>query len=398
MKNCILTPTFIGHFCFLDKYLKSFQLNVEDKDNCVIYFIINKKENSELKKITKKYKNIDIQILFFEDILKKFNIDYSPEELLDKYGKFSFQAMKKFYGMLFLEEYQRFLVLDTESMWINKTNMTNCFNDFFNKRPFILYSNVRERLKVSKSNAQASKNINYILSSNCDKWFVEQYIRFWDVNILKDIFREYGACFEIVDKIYNSEIYSSVKIGLFESVLYDQYIYENNSKYNYNLIDVNAECRKYLEEDTLNRYYNQFFNIWQGSCGILESMSIILNKDNYAGFGKLYKENNLNIIRVEETNIENYKFQKQFLEIVKPNILTCSQKHCFGINNNILNIIKINKEYIKLEKHILRFLAPLKMGFNWMFEPISIFWHAVLFLLKIPKIINLYLQSRETND
>ena len=106
MKNCILTPTFSGHFQFIKKYLKSFNRFVSDKENCIIYFIINKSENNELSKIISDFSNLDIKILFFEDILKKFNIEISPEELLQKYGKYSFQSLKKFYGMLYLDKYQ----------------------------------------------------------------------------------------------------------------------------------------------------------------------------------------------------------------------------------------------------------------------------------------------------
>ena len=82
MKNCILTPTFKGHFQYLKNYLHSFQTNVTDKDTCVIYFIINADENKDLQKIIKKYPDLDIQVLFFEDILKKYNILESPQELL----------------------------------------------------------------------------------------------------------------------------------------------------------------------------------------------------------------------------------------------------------------------------------------------------------------------------
>ena len=45
-KKCIITPTFSGHFCFIKKYLKSFDMYVEDKDDCVIYFVISKSEDN----------------------------------------------------------------------------------------------------------------------------------------------------------------------------------------------------------------------------------------------------------------------------------------------------------------------------------------------------------------
>ena len=215
MKYCILTPTFVGHFQYLKNYLTSFNRNVLDKDNCIIYFIINENENKKLEKIISNYQNLNIKILHFENILQHFGIIETPEMLLDKYGKFSFQALKKFYGMLYLEKYQQFLVLDTESIWLNKCYMSNLFENFFNKSPFIIYSNINKRKKVSISNQEASDNINYILNAKCDKWFVEQYVRFWDVNILKDIFFKYGSCYDIVNKIYKKELNFEQKLGLF---------------------------------------------------------------------------------------------------------------------------------------------------------------------------------------
>ena len=52
MKYCILTPTFVGHFQYLKNYLTSFNRNVLDKDNCIIYFIIN---GDLLKKFSNKF-------------------------------------------------------------------------------------------------------------------------------------------------------------------------------------------------------------------------------------------------------------------------------------------------------------------------------------------------------
>lgn len=374
MKNCILTPTFSGHFQYLKNYLDSFQENVTDKENTVIYFIVNESEIKSLRKILKKWEKLDLHILSFEDILRKFNIEISPEILLEKYGKFSFQALKKFYGMLYLEKYQHFLVLDTESIWLNKTSMNDMFLNFFEKEPFIIYSNVKKRLLTSKSNQEASDNINYILKSNCDKWFVEQYIRLWDVNILKDLFAKYGSCLEIVDRIYNKEKDYTPKLGLFESVLYDQFIYENCKKYGYKVIDLDQECDKYIDKKVMNKYRENLANIWNGSCGLLESSSILLDKSNYLGFANVFKNNNLNIIRIE-TEPQNYHWQKEFLKIVQPKILTCSQENLFGVNKNLKNFLiicrlktkKLNKflsMYNKIKcftvKYFRIFISPFK--------------------------------------
>lgn len=385
MKNCILTPTFSGHFQFIKKYLKSFNRFVSDKENCIIYFIINKSENNELSKIISDFSNLDIKILFFEDILKKFNIEISPEELLQKYGKYSFQSLKKFYGMLYLDKYQHFLVMDTETMWVNPTNMSFLFSNFFSN-PYIFYSNVNKRPSNSINNIRASENINYVLKSHCNKWFVEQFVRLWDVNILKDLFANYGSCLEIVDKIYNKELNSSLKMGLFESVLYDQYIYENKQKYGYNCIDLDKKLEENLPKSILEIYKKKYFDTFKGNCGITEFFILFLNRKNYQGFLNIFKNIPLKILRVDDPNGLNCAMEQKFINDLKPNILTCSQDHCFGLNkNNYILRFGLIKPFKKLKKHFSIFMSPLIYIIKWCTSIILTVKYSIKCLLKIFK-------------
>ena len=118
MRDFIVTPTFKGHFNFIKKYLESFDKFVEDKSSVRVCFIIDKEEFSEFKVIIEPYKDsCNIEVLFFDDVLIKNNIYLSSKSLLIKYGRFSFQTLKKFYGMLAIDA-DRFLVLDSESSWL----------------------------------------------------------------------------------------------------------------------------------------------------------------------------------------------------------------------------------------------------------------------------------------
>ena len=130
MKYAIITPTYVKHFCFIEPYLQSFQKYVEDGDKVQIYFIISREEKQEFDEITKLYRTIDFQILVFEDLLQHFGVTVSPENLLLKYGRFTFQTLKKFYALLFIPE-ERSLVLDCESMWVKKTRMSEVFENFY---------------------------------------------------------------------------------------------------------------------------------------------------------------------------------------------------------------------------------------------------------------------------
>lgn len=77
-KKCILTPTFSGHFQFIKKYLKSFDMYVEDKD-FPIFFIISKEDLNGFEKIISPYNHLNITTLVFDDLLKANGIEKTPQ-------------------------------------------------------------------------------------------------------------------------------------------------------------------------------------------------------------------------------------------------------------------------------------------------------------------------------
>lgn len=74
MKYAIVTPTFKEHFSFIKVYLESFNRYVRDKNNIIIYFTINTDEKKEFYKIISKFKNLNIKVLLFDEILRKNHI------------------------------------------------------------------------------------------------------------------------------------------------------------------------------------------------------------------------------------------------------------------------------------------------------------------------------------
>ena len=112
MKYAIITPTFKPHFKYIKKYLESFNKLVLDKDKIEIIFTISRNEENDFKEIIKKYPNINSKLILFENLLEEYNIPYTPDELLKKYKKFTFQTLKKFYTML-NSDAEFFLVLDS---------------------------------------------------------------------------------------------------------------------------------------------------------------------------------------------------------------------------------------------------------------------------------------------
>ena len=172
-KYAIVTPTFQPHFIFIKKYLKSFSKYLQDKENVKFYFTIAKEELYEFQKITQRFPDLNISILIFEDILEKFGITESSRELLDKYNKFSFQTLKKFYTMLYIPE-QYSLILDSESMAIRPLKIKELFENFF-VSPFISGSEINNRY-WSQFSKEVNNNVNQILNAKIPFFFLENFV------------------------------------------------------------------------------------------------------------------------------------------------------------------------------------------------------------------------------
>jgi len=379
MKYAIITPTFQPHFKYIDKYLESYNKFVSDKSEIEIIFTISKDENKAFQKILTKYKDVTYKVVYFEDLLKKFNIPDSPDELLNKYKKFTFQTLKKFYTMLDSDA-EYFLVLDSESMWIKETKMVELFDNYY-KEPFLTYSSLSNRNSISSFTMNVIKNTNYLLNKDCDKWFLENFVWFYSKNILKDLFNELGAPILLADKIYNLNDYDKRESGIFEIVLYQNYLYNNNQRYNYKLINADELLSQKLSTDDYKSYINNYHKTLQGNFGILEQSMLFLTTSNYKLIADVFKQNNFNIIRCDHTNLDNFALQKAFLGIAQPNILAASQDHAFGINNAQTMLLRQSKYYNKLCKHTKKFLEFL----GYLIEPISIMIYLIKFLLYIQK-------------
>lgn len=345
MKYAIITPTFKGHFNFIKIYLKSFNKYVIDKDNVVLYFTINKNEVEDFKKIISSYTNCNIEILIFDDILKKNKIYLHPDNLLKKYGKFSFQTMKKLYSILEVPE-RYSLILDSESSWVRETKMSELFEQFFD-HPKIFYSEINtDRFNAFCRNVQ--NNINIIAGHDINVWFIENFMWYYDKFIILEMIAEYGDIYSVIDKIYHKGYRME---GVFEILLYSNYIYDNNEKYRYEKVNVTEVCKKNLTPYVWENYFFDVSDRWGGSSGLLEHGMVSLNEENIEELSALFKNLGFNIIRCEVGPMN--KNAKYFFEFVKPNIFAASQEHCFGVLS----------DKGKYEKKDNRLLAKLAIDF-----------------------------------
>lgn len=389
MKYAIITPTYINHFQFIDTYLKSFDTFVENKKDIPIFFTISKTEEKVFNKIINKYKtNLSIHVLFIEDLFKENKINETPDEYLAKYGRFTFQTAKKFLTMLHIDA-EKFLVLDCESMWIKKTNMMQLFDDYFS-HPFVIASDIDAKRRKDLCFNQMLDNIYYLLNIKTDKkWFIEHFMWYYEKNILLTMFKEYGSFKQLVASLYeknkNLNMINDLRFGIFEIVLYYAYLYQNAAKYRYKVINLNKVMHKYLLSAQYEKYLDRQNKRLNGSCGLIEHSLILTDNQNNKALAQIFTELGLNIIRCDYSDLQNFSLQKQFIDIVQPNILAASQNHYFGLNNTLANRLRTmlfnSKPANKLKKHFQHFVDPVKKFINWILEPFSIFYYFIKLIL-----------------
>lgn len=397
MKYAIITPTYKNHFQFIPKYLESFDKFVEDKKEIPIFFTISQTENSEFEKIIKNYKeDLNIHVLFIEDLFKENNISLTPDEYLKQFGRFTFQTAKKFYSMLHADA-EKFLVLDCESMWIKPTNMTQLFNDYF-KNPFFVTSEIENENRKDEFFNQMLENIVYL--SGCEKkWYIEHFMWYYDKQILKNMFLELGDLNSLIEKLKKQNTNQKNidrKTGIFEIVLYYAYLDMNQEKYGYKEISIDELLKKYLDENLLEDYKYNFYKKFKSTSGVTEHCLMLLSEDNIEALANMFKAAGLNIIRCEKSDIENFNLQKRFIEIVQPNILAASQEHAFGISNKIDILCNKNKYYYKLLKHFTQLIHPYKFSFYLFIEPFAVIKYFLKWIMlsnKNKKIYKKYYQS-----
>lgn len=350
----IITPTYAEHFCFIKNYLKAIKKYVISPKDISFVFIIEKDDYSLFKSLINPFAEcLKIEILCIEELLNE-KVVFTPKQILDNYGKYAYQTLKKYYAMLDLP-YEKYLVLDSESMCIRPTDLQKLFTDFF-ENPFISGSEINEKM-LGEIKRNVCMCTDYLLDFKSDKWFLENFNWFYDKSILTDLFNELGSPFDIVCRAHEAGNKGLFKPYVFEICLYQNYIYKNNNKYHYRILNTTDLCKEYLGdrkfEDYLKRYYARF----GGEGGLLEFVYNLLSKENVEDLADMIKENCFHIIRCENTSCSPL-LQRRFMKLTQPYILAASQSHAWGINRRFLRIIRyqyypwLKSFFIKLLKKV----------------------------------------------
>lgn len=326
-KYAVVTPTYVGHFHFIKKYIESFS-KYSRGEKIPLYLTVEENDIYELQKICSVYPDVDVRIISFEAILSRFGIKKNTSELLSSMGRFSYQTIKKLYTLLYIKE-EKTLVIDSESMMVADCDLSLLFDHYF-ASPFVSYSELGDKEFNSTFTKSVVDNSSYLLCDNNDKYFLENFVWFYDKSILQDLCREVGSPYDMVMRLETEK-----RTNLFEIQIYHHFIYKNRVKYKYDAINVINSLKNRLETAEFSSYMNKYYELYKGNCGVLERAASCVDKHNWYKVATLLKDIRFNIIRSEYSS--RMKYHSLFIHEVNPFLLCASQDHSFGINSNWFN-------------------------------------------------------------
>ncbi|WEQ52800.1 hypothetical protein LV478_04445 [Komagataeibacter oboediens] len=114
-----------------------------DKEKLHIIIVIEEKNIPLFYSFIKTLPKLNISILTTESILEYFGIQLSPAEFLKTAGKFTFQSLKKFGGLLNVKT-KWSIVLDSETVFVKDFLISEVVQNY-EENPYIFYTRTMSR-------------------------------------------------------------------------------------------------------------------------------------------------------------------------------------------------------------------------------------------------------------
>lgn len=299
--RAIIIPTYEGHFQYIINFLNSCKNNFLDIDTFDICFILsNLKEEKLLKKQLKSYPScFNFKFNNIETILKSYGSKEEISTLLKDVGKFSYQTIKKLYGVYHLK-YEQSYVMDSESMCVSPFYMNKIFDDYF-QNPYVLYFNFNffKNKNLSEGlNYKTTQNIALLMGKKTiSDFYFDGFHWFYDKKIINDFFNSMGNDLLSIIKKFSKTKQTEFDKAIFECCLYYAFIKENNIKYKYQFIDTIKLIKNKIPKDCLIKIQKAFENK-NLTCPILMHGWEMLTIEETISISRIYIDLKLPIARL----------------------------------------------------------------------------------------------------
>jgi hypothetical protein len=246
----IVTPSFEKHFVQYSEMLETLVRHCTDLEKLKLSVIVERTNRQMFADLLARYPKIDSKILLTEDILESFDVCEAPGKFLSRAGKFTFQSIKKFGGLLNLET-DWALVLDSETVFWNDFSIQEVLEDY-KSRKYVFYTETEPRGELwTRGDAhQVNKNVGKALGVDATQhWYMEHFHWFYEKDKVEDMLNN-----KLGDFFYSAVREPSYeKVDFFENILYYTYLYTYHRD-EYSFVDFEAEVKAYLPAEIGQRF------------------------------------------------------------------------------------------------------------------------------------------------
>lgn len=246
----IVTPSFEKHFVQYGTMIDSLSRHCTDIDRVNIVLIVERKNEQMFSELLARYPHISSKIILTEQVLKHFGAVEKPIEFLQRVGKFTFQTLKKFGGLLQTDT-EWSLVLDSETVFCNDFRICEVLKNYQEKK-YVFYTETKPRgeLWIKGDAHKVNCNTEAVLGFSIKNfWFMENFHWFYQKSKVQDLLEK--RLNRLFWQIIKSPSYG--KFDLFENILYYSYLCEFHNE-EYDFVDFRLAIEKYLPENISARF------------------------------------------------------------------------------------------------------------------------------------------------
>lgn len=247
-KLTIITPSFEKHYLQFSRMIKSISDKCSDKENLDIIVVVENCNVEMFAKLITEYPSVSLNVITTEHVLDFFNINETPVEFLKRIGKFTFQTIKKFGGILHAKT-QWSLVLDSETVFYNEFTVDALLTNYIEKK-YVFYTETEARGSCWKQSTGMRVNTNTEKALNIPemgRWYMDVFHWFYEKDKVEDLLYN-----KLGEDWLNSIRCSKNELDFFECILYYAYINHYHSN-EYHVVDLKIELSRLVDDEIAGR-------------------------------------------------------------------------------------------------------------------------------------------------
>jgi hypothetical protein len=233
----IIIPSYSGHVNQCRSFLKSAQQLASDHKDIQFKVIISKADQHVFEPMLRdaSLSELNIVLITLKAILAHYTIDIDETELLNTWGKFTFQSVKKLMGAYhFGADWS--LLVDSEALVVRPCSFATILENYRQRNVVFYSSYIGTDLQ-----REVTDNVARIFGDKIgDMWLFDQQSWFVEHSILSDLLEHLGGPSGLVNTMV-------ARSPIFEMVLYYWWIYKDKERYGYNFMNYLEELRPYLD-------------------------------------------------------------------------------------------------------------------------------------------------------